>query len=856
MAPPQAKVDASVVDGTLYIHALADYVRQHESKLADFVRRGPVPTAPSWTTILTLGVVSSDVPVPRPPPLVLRFDPHHLYYLLLKFDEAGIPGIGALDVLIDGGPNRPVSINYGGMSLAVPDSDRMSLRSTFSGVSSFSLGSAWWGASPPPPDATADVRYLYSSCTKLPALRLGPFSFSSNPGLNAKPIPTLSKPVKDFTDCPPPDTAVPLYAFKNLQSLALDELDPRSFLGWDVLSMQLRSLEVKRSGIEDIGELICDAVVEDAERRKQGRGGVGEERRRRQGLSELSLDGSTPPVLPPGAYPVPPAASWSRLAHLSLARNSLTFIPSPPLLHLASLTSLDLSSNLLISVPPSLSALHSLRSLNLSDNMIDSLHGLAKALGAISVLNLSQNRLENLSGLDRLLALERLDLRENRLRESLEVSRLASLPVLSEIYIDANPFAKKVEEGGEEGWRVKCFSYFAAEGRKSIKIDGTGPGMNERRALSVIEEGSGRQRSASEGASGGQEARVAAAAGEAKVVGRRSVTTPHAGRVARGKASHPDLPSASSPPGSRTSSPPVSPSQHAKQHRRRKPGHRIVDLDSTSRAAPASSTAPSSQAGDHSGTEASNDSEDTSSPHLHPHLHPPSSTKLYLDRRVPSEVAEEPESASGATGSSSSSSNNNNPRRHTRYPTSPPSTTSRVLPTIPATNGSSSVGADRRQIRARLSTSLFDPLPDPSPAPTSSSDDPFASTTAPPLPSSTSTVAPAEKSADAFRKRIEALRSEVGESWLSVLGEREMALERSNHSDVIPAPPASSASAALVEPPAKAVASTAPVGVGDDEPAVKVVKGKKKKKGKKKASKSPSEGGTTVEPGPSSTPAT
>ena len=819
-----APLEPTTVDGTVYIHALAAYIRQHEAKLADFVRRGPAPTAPSWTALLTLGVVSSEVPVARKPPLILRFDPHHLYYLLLKFDEAGIPGIGALDVLIDGGPNRPMSINYGGLSLAVPgmvDADRLSLRSTFSGVSTFSLGSAWWGSSAPPPDETADVKYLYSSCTKLPALRLGPFSFTSTPS-PSNPVATLAKPVKDFEDCPPPDTAVPLYAFKNLQSLALDELDPRAFLGWDALSLQLRSLEVKRSGIEDVGELICDAVVEDAERRKKGRGGVGEERRRRQGLSEAFHEAETPPPSPghanananasASAYPVPPAAAWSRLAHLCLARNSLTFIPSPPLLHLSALTSLDLSSNLLISVPPALAALHSLRSLNLSDNMIDSLHGLAKALGAITVLNLSQNRLENLSGLDRLLALERLDLRENRLRECLEVSRLAPLPVLAEVYLEGNPFARKVDEGGEEGWRIKCFAYFAAEARgmgTAIKIDGTGPGMNERRALSLIEEGSGRKRSASEGARG-LEARVAA--GEAKVVGRRVVTTPHPSRAPRAKDSNGTLdsqqaPGSASPPRTkRVASPPSSPSATAvhKPHRRRKP-QRIVDLDG-GRSFPASSTAASSAAGDLSGTEASNgqsDSEDTSSPALDPVRYPVASQKSYLDRRMPSQVAEEPESPI---------------RRHTRYPTSP--STARVGDALPAiVDGSSSVGT-KRTPRKQVSTSTFDAPEDPFTAP----------------------AAPAEKSADAFRKRIEALRSEVGESWLSVLGEREMALERSkSHSDESGTDRTAKAQAAVSPGPTSPIEPTEPAASGS-EPAVKVVKGKKKKGKKKKA-------GPTVAPG-------
>ena len=708
LASPSAPADDSE-DGNLYINALASYIRQHESKLADFERRGPPPTAPSWTTLLTLGVISSDVPIERKPPLILRFDPHHLYYLLLKFDEMGVEGIGSLDVLIDGGPSRPMSINYGGTSLSYwqggaggllgVDSDTLSLRSTFSGVSTFSLGSGWWGASAPPPDVSQDVKYLYSSCTKLPALRVVPFSFSSTQPSKSSHIPTLSKPVKDFQDCPPPNTAVPLYAFKNLQSLILEDLDPRAFLGWDVLSAQLRSLELKRSGIEDLGELICDAVVEDFERRKKGRGGVGKERRLRQGLSQApdedaaGLADSTSSVPPPSAYRVPPPSAWRQLRHLSLASNSLTFLPSPPLAHLQSLTSLDLSSNLLIAVPPGLASLHSLRSLNLSDNMIDSLQGVSKALGNVAVVNLSKNRIDNLSGLDRLFALERLDLRDNRLDESLEISRLATLPCFKELWIEGNPFAKSVPEGGEDNYRVKCFDHFVKEGREGLKLDGTGPGISERRGLVQLDErdrllGLGRGVHAN---GGSEEARSAA---EAKVVGRRAGPTPSRSKLVSPPSSPPSLPSLAASP---TTSP-VHPKVAKPLHRRK--ARRIVDLDGA---------APSSSHGEHSGTEAT-DSDIGSSPTLEP----------VRSAAIPP-VVEEEESPK---------------RRHTRFPTEgTPATTGRTSGRkMHEGSGSASLGraAGRRE---RLTGSTFE-------EPRAREDE-------------------VEDSAEAFRKRIEALRNEV-----------------------------------------------------------------------------------------------
>lgn len=742
----------NLVTSEEYIRALSAFVRLHESKLADFARRPPPPTVPSWTTVLTLGVLSSEVPVVRKPPLILRLDPHHLYFLLLKAEEAGIAGIGSLDVLIDGGPTRPMSINYGA-DFSVPgsrlsggmldrDSDAMSFRSTFSAVSSFSLGSGWWGSSPPPPrDESIDVKYLYSSMTKLPALRLVPFTFSSAPSSAA--IPTLSKPVKDFQDCPPPETAVPLRAFKNLSSLIIEDLDPRAFLGWDVLSLQLRSLEVKRSGIEDLGELLCDAVVEDCERSKKGRGGVGQERRRRQGQSQSRDDLSEQPVVPPAgseipevevsAYPIPPASAWARLVHLSVSSNSLTFIPSTPLLYLSALTSLDLSSNLLISIPTGLSALHSLRSLNLSDNMIDSLLGVSKALGNVIVINLSKNRIDNLSGLDRLFALERIDLRENRLSESLEISRLATLPCLKEVWIEGNSFSKTLTEGGEENYRAKCFSYFVKEG-KNVKLDGSGPSSSEKRGIIAIEESQGRYAKSGAGSIGRRASspnltkskiEEARSAENAKVVGRRIVTTPHPSK-GRLRAPIPESPftptqststlDALSPESSSSLLPEVKP-------RRRKP-RRIVDLDGSL------STVPPAA----------------------------SSTGTYLDS-APS--ASDPESSSPSTDPA---------RGHNAKP-GPSLHLSSASPL--RRDGSTSLGpaTTRATRRDRISASTYD---DPSLTHATSTSKATHDVFSKPGP---------ELSGEAFRKRVEALRNEVGESWLSVLGEREAANERKSQSE-------------------------------------------------------------------------
>ncbi|GAA5975359.1 hypothetical protein JCM11641_005952 [Rhodosporidiobolus odoratus] len=792
----------SAISGPTYLSSLARFIRTHEHALANYYAPRPSttrhkPPPPGWTTVLTLGIVptaeSSSSPTPSPTPipprkdpLVLKFDPHHLYYLLLKFDELGIAGAGELDVRVEGGTSRPMSVDYsallppateqgngsilGGMfglsgKSGKKDDDALSVRS---GMSSFSFGSGWWGlggaaTNEQQEDEATNVRYIYSSCTKLPALKLSPFCLAAPTGVGAKDTtPPLVRVVEGFEDCPPPDTCVPLLAFKNLSSLVLEDLDPRGFLGWDVLSVQLRSLEVRRGGLEDIGELICDAPVEDSARRvATGRRdrAVGYERRWRAEGSASSVEarvepGREPPSPTTAAYPTPSKLAWSSLRHLSLSDNSLTFIPSPPLTFLPTLTSLDLSSNLLISIPTGLSHLTSLRSLNLSDNMIDSLLGVASALGAIEVLNLSQNRLENLSGLDRLPVLERLDVRENRLQEALEVSRVARLPHLREVWVRGNPFSRTKEEGGEEGWRAKVFGYFAEEDShghrdftaREIRIDGSGMSSSERRAVEAERSRRGTPLGRRRASTGAAERLAEMRGGEAKVVGRRVVTAPHrhhhhdhSHRPASPPPPVPPLPTLSAADCSPSSSRPTSPSPaHLKspaKPKRRKP-RRIVDLDADPSSSAHPATASSSGVGRYSDSDPTSSGAETSRTRLNPgRVHRPST------------VAEEPLSAPTTDDGLSSS-----PRlqasfaKHQRHASSP-STGTRQGGSSSLTS-SPSKGLSRRD---RISASTYE------------------------YPTTTHGAGREgiESSGEAYRRKIEQLRDQVGDSYLAVWGERE-----------------------------------------------------------------------------------
>ncbi|MCJ1397062.1 hypothetical protein MMC11_000254 [Xylographa trunciseda] len=177
-----------------------------------------------------------------------------------------------------------------------------------------------------------------------------------------------------------------------------------------------------------------------------------------------------------------PASKWRFLKHLSLADNSLTSLTGSSFSPLANtLHSLDLSSNLFSDVPDAIATLTALRALNLSNCMIESLHSLARnPLPAITALNLRSNRLASLAGIERLLSLERLDLRDNKLSDPTETARLTGIPDIREIWVLNNPFVKS-----HSNYRVTILNLFRSTPgyTEDIVIDNAAPGFGERRQL-------------------------------------------------------------------------------------------------------------------------------------------------------------------------------------------------------------------------------------------------------------------------------------------------------------------------------------------------------------------------------------
>ena len=442
--------------GDEYIRELASFIHANERGLAEF---GPLRrTQPQKSSLLSWFSPS------RITAVLLKTDPYHLFYLLIRLEALHLP-VGSLDIRVDP-PSRPMS--YPNIYPEQRNTDAISfssLRSSFSVVSNLSLGGSWWSQHQPP-DIDAELKYIYSCLTKIPALRIGP------PSQNL---------IHELLHDPPEQSAVPLDAFKNLQYLECEDTDPRILLGWDKLAESLRCLKIRNSGLQDISVIFIAAVLDDQARR-QGSASRSRARNIPVTISEHPNDDEEeydPPASSTRALLKLPPLKWAFLKHLSLPDNALAFFPSELIPYLKSLTHLDLSSNLLVSVPAGLGELYNLVSLNLTDNLIDSVLGIYQNLGQILCINLAHNRLDSLCGLERLLALERIDLRYNFLEDSAEIGRLAILPNVCELRVEGNPLVEI-----EERYRTNCFQYFWKEG-KHITLDGTSPTLLERQSLNV-----------------------------------------------------------------------------------------------------------------------------------------------------------------------------------------------------------------------------------------------------------------------------------------------------------------------------------------------------------------------------------
>ncbi|KAI8993895.1 L domain-like protein [Trametes punicea] len=713
-----------------YIRRIADYIRTHEAGLAAAAplrkRRTKAPQSVEVSVFNPISWFSSDPSaVANAKPVVLSFDPHHLFYLLMRMEALGLD-VGSLDVKVDN-PARPM--NYISVPTNADKSDALSfvsLRSSLSAVSRLSLGAGWWGR-PAPPSVDIELKYIYSSFTKVPALSIH------------APEPKL---ISEMTNEPPNENALPLDAFKNLQSLQCTDIDPRSLLGWDRLAQSLRSLTLKRSGLEDVSDIFISAVLDDQARRA-GKVSSTKPRRIQRGVSRQSSFHSSrlPESVPEGnedaegdsvaepnepdtpkASPPPelPSLTWAFLRHLSLADNALTFLPTSFLSRLTSLTHLDLSSNLLVSVPSGLSALYNLVYLNLSDNMIDSVLGIYTKLGGVLTLNLSKNRLESICGLERLLALERVDLRHNLIEESAEIGRLATLPNIAEVWIEGNPLVEM-----EESYRIRCFDFFWKE-KKSILLDGSPPGFYEKRYLTSPPP---EQMTSSRPLSVAQSPPIVPVGSPSKL---------NAGLGPRASPLH-------SSPNDSPASQPTSPHLAAARGRKKR-NKRIVDLDGGREGSDAGSASASRPTATPRTT-----SPDKHVPVSEQHPSPP------MVRQGPSEQNRQTPAAASVKPTPVAKPMSRHSRHMTEFAPSPSTNLADSTEAFaPSSHGSlrkSSTISRSGVRRARVSASVYEPSKD-------------------------ETMESQFREADAFRARIEALRSDMGEGWLKVFNQSQLASPR------------------------------------------------------------------------------
>lgn len=791
-------------NGDDYIRRIASYIRANERGLAEpaVVRRRrrpvstPTPSTTSGSMFSWVYPTTTNTPTPTPTkPVILTLSTHHLYYLLIRMEAAG-HNVGTLDVQLDS-LARPLSyIDVLHISIRGDTSDTLSLASfssSLSAISSFSLGGAstWLGMGRAvQPSVESELAFVFSAFTKLPALRItGP----------------TNEIVRELKGEAPNMNALPLDAFRNLQSLDLCDVDPRALLGWDRLSDGLRVLRVRRGGDGEgdmVGDVVVGAVVDDLRRRAGSRGRQQRRRIIRAASSAGSLvnipqvpetvqededeslatptaehpvpmsdASSTLSSSPPSPGPVFPTHAWSLLLTLSLPSNALPSLPSSPLAPLTSLTTLDLSSNLLVSVPSGLSQLYNLTTLNLSDNMIDSVLGIYTHLGQILTLNLSHNRLDTLCGLERLLGLTSIDLRSNRIDEVQEISRLATLPHIKDVWAANNPFTEI-----EDDWRVVCFGYFAAEDEsREVRLDGTGPGFYEK---GRVEKGRPQKQMSSERSPSvrGVESPPTVA------VGHHHLHPPAAGEGTRSSASsqrHASPTSHLAGLDAATEGPGAAPlgAVGVGKARRRKVAKRIVDLDAAASEHGHRRVRSEAHSNGH-GREASDAPTLNAllpSPVIKPGAgaalrRPPNGTKhsryqtdsfsqgAYV--REVSPLASPPKAASSAKTAGSPPT-----AAAASKPSSPPVTTPTATATSPGggrsppnRNVSMSVSARSAKRRQRVSGSMFEP---------SGYDDG--------TPGSYGQEASSGEadSGQAFRRKIEELKREMGDGWLRVYSEQQ-----------------------------------------------------------------------------------
>ncbi|CAL1181345.1 unnamed protein product [Candida parapsilosis] len=403
---------ANSIEGDVYIQRLASYIKKNEEALAN----GLLCFSKNKTTINKVK------------PIRLTFTIHHLYYLTERIDQSTMGvDVGPLNIKLDNPNHEPTFVSFmanNARSSRHFDSDARSITSMNSMKSIVSSASIYWRSlslSNDPKVIKKDIKYLYSSFTKIPCLILTPK--------------TKINSISSYEEYPC-DTSVPIKMFKNLQVLEMIEYEPNEIFGWNFLSDQLRILIIRKSKITDMAELLFHLVIDDANGRssfnttKQKsiqldppfdlRASIDESNtmfkyKRDRGYTNASNGAGSFGDAEYGRSDTSHKHKWLALKQLTISETSIAHIPRQTLKPLVNLVKLNLSNNLLEELPDGLDQLVNIKYLNFADNFITSLKSIPSNLGNLVTLNFNNNKLTNLDGLERLASLEKIDLRKTSL---------------------------------------------------------------------------------------------------------------------------------------------------------------------------------------------------------------------------------------------------------------------------------------------------------------------------------------------------------------------------------------------------------------------------------------------------------
>ena len=502
------------IEGDVYIQRLSTYVKRNEESLAN----GLLCFSRNRSTNLKVK------------PLRLSFTMHHLYYTSERIESSPLGiDVGPLNIKLDNPNHEPTFISFmanNARSSKHFDSDTRSISSINSMKSIVSSASVYWRSfafSKDPKVINKDIKYLYSSFTKIPCLILSPK--------------TKINCITSYEEYPC-DTSVPIKMFKNLQVLEIVDYEPNEIFGWHILSEQLRILIIRNSKIDNIGDFLFNLVIDD----ESGRSSFNSHKQPRkfnefshntaiQSVPTSSEDSFGPPPHDIAEHPLSnhinnnnafrypkrerasttggagslpkdmflaeplskehhstvspfskdyqtlPDSKWSFLKQLTVSETSITRIPSFIFKPLSNLVKLNLSNNLLEEIPHGLDQLVNIKYLNFADNYITNLENLPRNLKYLSALNFNNNKLSDLSGLEHLHSLEKIDLRRNSL-ESLESLKpivlqfIKSLQKFNNVYLSSNSLPKT--------YRSDLFNLFnGVKYKNNMKIDDSRPGYFE-----------------------------------------------------------------------------------------------------------------------------------------------------------------------------------------------------------------------------------------------------------------------------------------------------------------------------------------------------------------------------------------